>query len=129
MSIKFKNVKVISLRDWDSLVEETYNRPYSFQQQDGCKDRGIFHFSVPNKEDCDYKNDSIEEEVNGSEMGVSFKSWLERDPKKQVGNRTEDSAIELFWHRNFYPEFQTVANDLNAKGLLPDGEYAIEIDW
>ena len=128
MSIKFKNVKVISLQDWDDLVQKTYGRIYSFQQQDDCKDRGIFCFSVPG-EACDFENCSIEERVNGREMGVSFKAWLERDPKQPIKDQKYDWELGLFWGRNFYPEFQMVANDLNKKGLLPDGEYGINIDW
>lgn len=34
--LKYKNVRVISVQDWDDLVEKTYGRPYNLQQQDGC---------------------------------------------------------------------------------------------
>lgn len=129
MSLKFKTEKIISDSDWDKLVQETYGRIYCFQQQDDCKDRGIFRFSVPNSEICDFENDSIIEEVNGDEMGVSFKAWLARDPKQKIPNQEYDWELDMFWERNFYPDFQMVANDLNKKGLLPDGEYAIDIDW
>lgn len=47
MKVPFKTKKVIDVDDWDRLVIETYKRPYCFQQQDGCKDRGIFDFTVP----------------------------------------------------------------------------------
>lgn len=73
--------KVIDVSDWDELVTTTYNRPYSFQQQDGCKERQRVHITIPD-EPYDYENDSVPEEVNGEEMGVSFKAWLERDPNK-----------------------------------------------
>jgi hypothetical protein len=69
--IKVQTKKVISLQDWDRLVEETYGKPYSFQQQDGCKERQRVTINVP-AEPCDYENDNIPEEVNGDEMGVSF---------------------------------------------------------
>ena len=39
--IKTKNVKMVEVSDWDKLVEETYGKIYSFQQQDGCKARGV----------------------------------------------------------------------------------------
>ena len=129
MSLKNKKKKIISDSDWDQLVQKTYGRIYCFQQQDGCKDRGLFRFSVPNSETCDFEKDSIVEEVNGPEMGVSFKAWLERDPKQKIPNQEYDWELGLFWGRNFYPEFQMVANDLNKRGLLPDGDYAIDIDW
>ena len=69
-----------------------------------------------------------------AEMGVSFAAWLARDPKAPLKDassdeRTERWCIELFWHRNFYPGFQMVANDLHAKGLIEAGKYTIDIDW
>lgn len=125
---------VIALEDWDELVVRTYGKPYSFQQQYGCQSRGNFPISVPcEDEDFDFKNDTIPEVVNGSQEGVSFKAWLARDPKAPIGKEREDGhleyVIELFWHRNFYPSIQEVANDLHAKGLLPAGDYTINIDW
>lgn len=39
--LKYTNKKVISVQDWDELVQETYGKPYSFQQQNGCQDREI----------------------------------------------------------------------------------------
>lgn len=125
-----KNVKMIEVHDWDQLVSDTYNRPYSFQQQDGCKSIGTHTLTIPSDDDCDsYMNDSIPDVINGSEMGVKFKAWLERDPKEPVGDRADDWEIELFWDRNFYPDIYTVANDLHDKGLLEAGEYIINIDW
>lgn len=127
--MKITKENVVEVNDWDKLVTETYKRPYSFQQQDGCKSRGIFRFSVPDKKMCeDFENDTVEERINGNEMGVSFKAWLKRDPKKSVGRETGHS-IDLWWGRNFYPNIQMVANDLHSKDLLDAGEYIIDIDW
>jgi hypothetical protein len=145
-----KTVKVISVQDWDRLVEKTYGKTYSFQQQDDCKDRGTEYITVPCEPE-DYENDTIPEIINGEEMGVSFKSWLERDPKALLnpsakelegsdyywGNTPADekeykenpSNISLFWERNFYPHVSMIVNDLHAKGILEAGEYGIEIDW
>ncbi len=121
---------VVEVQDWDRLVTETYKRPYAFQQQDGCKSRGIFRFSVPDDDPVgeDFENDTVEEKVNGNEMGVSFKAWLERDPKKSINGETGYN-IGLWWDRNFYPDIQMVANDLHSKGLLDAGDYTIDIDW
>ena len=77
--IKVQNKKMISVSDWDDLVVKTYGRPYSFQQQDGCQARGTFHLSVPDSDE-DYENDTVPEEVNGDEMGVSFAAWLAARP-------------------------------------------------
>lgn len=130
--LKFKEVKIIDVDDWDNLVTEVYGKPYSFQQQDGCKSRGIKYFDIPDDFTWweDFENDSIPEEVNGDKMGVSFKAWLERDPKKPLDTGREDSFdIELFWHRNFYPCVGMIVQDLYKRGILQDGSYGINIDW
>ena len=130
--MKFKQVQMIEVQEWDQLVEETYGRIYSFQQQDGCKDRGVENLTVPVQHPWDYENDTIPEKVNGDEMGVSFKAWLERDPKQKInsdGARDRELCLNLFWKRNFYPSIGMIANDLHSKGLLPAGEYGINIDW
>lgn len=130
--LKYSNKKVIEVQDWDDLVQETYGRPYSFQQQDGCKDRGIYQFEIPNKWGVeDFENNSIPEKVNGDEMGVSFKAWLERDPKQKLSNpEDQDSwSINLWWKRNFYPHVDMIIEDLHKKGLIEAGDYLINIDW
>lgn len=132
MKLKITNKKVIEVQDWDNLVFKTYGKPYSFQQQYGCQERGNFYLSVPEEyTEDDEMHDSIPEKVNGDKRGVKFNVWLERDPKKPLkGKEGKDNwLIELFWERNFYPDIQTVANDLYEKGLLKKGEYTINIDW
>ena len=146
-----KNIKQINIQDWDELVEKTYNKIYSFQQQDGCKGRGVENISVPEEYVSDYKNDTIPEIINGGKKGVSFKSWLERDTnaplnpskedlktchyywgkteKDEVDWKQDKSHISMFWKRNFYPHVSMIANDLYSKGLLEAGEYQINIDW
>lgn len=128
--MKYTNRKIIEMQDWDDLVTETYDKPYSFQQQEGCKDRGVFTFEVPIEED-DFENDTIEEKVNGEEMGVSFKAWLARDPKQPLASKGDQDfwSIDLFWTRNFYPHVSMLISDLHKKGLLEEGEYIINIDW
>lgn len=121
-------VTMVEVFEWDKLVQETYQRPYGFQQQDGCKSRGTFTFEVPEEAE-DYENDTVPEEVNGDEMGVSFKAWLERDPKKKLKGDASSSSLSLWWERNFYPDIQMIANDLHEKGLLEKGSYTIDIDW
>jgi hypothetical protein len=128
MKLKIKTEKVIKSTDWDKFVKEIYGRPYCFQQQNGCVNRGVFHLYVP-QDDEDFSRDTIPEVVNGCEKGVSFKAWLERDPKKPLPNDPEEYCLELWWHRNFYPDIQTIANDLCKRGLLKKGEYLINIDW
>lgn len=128
--MKTKSIKVIEVGDWDDLVTKTYKRPYSFQQQDGCKDRGMEYITVPSPAD-DYSNDTVPEVVNHPEMGVSFAAWLARDPKQKLSNKEQQETfyLDLWWERNFYPDAQMIANDLYARGLLEAGEYGIDIDW
>ena len=127
--LKFTNIKVIDVGDWDSLVIETYGRPYSFQQQDDCRSRGIYTIVIPDNFNDDFENDSISFEINSDEMGVSFKSWLERDPNQKLNHTDPDYYLELWYHRNFYPNIETLANDLYSKGLIESGKYLINIDW
>lgn len=128
--IKIRTKNIIDVEDWDDLVVKTYGRPYVFQQQDDCKPRQTVDITIPAAA-YDYKNDSVPDEVNGEKMGVSFAAWIARDPKEWNGdsNDNSESSIEMFWERNFYPDVQMVANDLHARGLIPTGEYGIEIDW
>ena len=123
-----KTKQSISVQEWDALVVKTYGRPYCYQQQDDCKDRGTDYITIPSASN-DFENESVPEEINGSAMGVSFAAWLARDPKEWNGAAEDKSFMSLFWERNFYPDVQMIANDLHAKGLIPAGEYGIEIDW
>lgn len=125
--IKTTTKQVIDLGDWDNLVIETYGKPYSFQQQYGCQERGSYTITIP-EETIDRGHESIPEKINGDLMGVKFDVWLARDPKEWNGHPS-DRVFDLFWLRNFYPDIQMVANDLHSKGLIPAGTYDIEIDW
>lgn len=127
MKMNFSVKRVIDVYEWDEIVEATYGRRYAFQQQDGCKDRGTYSFSVPIEDPYDFENDSIPEQINGDEMGVSFKAWLERDPKQKVGGQS--MFLDLFWHRNFYPCVDMLIEDLHKRGILEEGDYVIDIDW
>ena len=130
--MKIKTVQSIDVNDLDDLVKETYKRPYSFQQQNDCRERGVEYITVPCKHPYDFEDDTIPEKVNGREMGVSFAAWLARDPAKKLVTDDEwdrEHGLEMFWERNFYPSLDMIVNDLHAKGLLPAGEYQIVIDW
>ena len=146
--IKTKQINMIELNDWDQLVVDTYGKIYSFQQQDDCRDRGIYHIIVPSEDHYDYENDTIPEVINGNKMGVSFKAWLERDSNAPLNPTDEElkectyywdedrdkwcsskSHIDLFYRRNFYPCMDMLIDDLHEKGLLPAGDYIINIDW
>ena len=125
MTLPVYTVKMINEDDWSKFVSETYGRPYMFQQQDGCRSRGVFWLSVEN---VDLEDDD--------EEYVQFQEWLKRDPNEPVeGEKEKDSDYirnltrELWWFREFYPSIEIVAIDLIKKGLLEEGEYMINIDW
>jgi len=132
--MNIKIVKVIDAYDFDKLVKETYGRPYHFQQQDGCKERQRVSIEIPSSIE-DYTRDTIPEIVNGSEMGVSFQAWIDRDPElcldRDEGRQDDNSnwRLNLWWERNFYPEVGMILNDLHSKGLMDVGKYEIDIDW
>ena len=129
--LKVSSRKLIELRSWDKLVEETYGKPYSFQQQDGCQERGLVVINISKEEVEDTHPENIPFEINGSEMGVSFKTWLKTttDDINKDNPESYPGQNNLFWERNFYPDLQVVANDLCRKGLVEPGEYSINIDW
>lgn len=127
----YKMERVIDVGDWDQLVMDTYGRPYSFQQQDGCKSRGREYLNASaNPDDVwEYDNVTVPEVVNHDEMGVTFEAWLARDPKQPLPDREDSFGLELWWTRNFYPTAEAIAHDLVKRGLLEAGEYTIDIDW
>lgn len=130
--LKYKDKKIIDVDDWDNLVKETYGKPYSFQQQNGCQDRGTVNITIPYLYTLDKEmNDSIPEIINGNKMGVKFDIWLARNPEQRLSDEDcqESWCIDIWWERNFYPDLQTIANDLHKKGLIESGEYSINIDW
>lgn len=127
-----RQVTLIDVYEFDGIVEETYGRTYSFQQQDGCKSRGTYEFSVPLDGPYDFEQETIPEEVNGDEMGVSFAAWLARDPEQPLDSKDEwdrEHGLDLFWSRNFYPSVDMIIHDLHTKGILKEGDYIINIDW
>jgi len=127
--MKIENVKMIDSFEWDKLIQETYKRPYTFQQQNGGMDRGTFYITIPVKNAEDFEKDTVPEIVNDPKMRVSFEAWLNRDPKKPIPNQKYDFELEMWWERNFYPSIEMVANDLHKKGLIEAGDYVINIDW
>jgi hypothetical protein len=130
-----KKITIIDVSDWDNLIRTTYGKTYRFQQQDGCKDRHTFYFSVPVDERFEtiddiesHLPDSIPEVVNGNEMEVKFQSWLSKD-SNLYPEGMDEFWRRLFWSRNFYPNFNTIVNDLYTRGFIEAGEYGINIDW
>lgn len=130
MSIaRIRTEQVIDVSDWDDLVINTYGRPYSFQQQDGCKSRGREHLTIGLDEPYDYDNETVPEIVNHDDMGVSFAAWLARDPLQPLLDEKGSWSLDLWWERNFYPTAESIGHDLLKRGLIEAGTYTIDIDW
>lgn len=126
MDIPVRTERVIEADDWNALVEDVYGRPYCLQWQGGCWRSGPFRFSVPGEAE-DFTRDSISNSIKGDKSGVSFKAWKSRHPKASVGGRFDDWYVRLFWHMRFFPEFQTLANDLYRLGKIDSGSYTIDM--
>lgn len=127
MKLEIEKVNLIQDHNWSNFVSKVYNRPYNLQQQQGCMNRGIINLKVPDKYAEDYEDEMVSDYDDG--MGVSFNTWLERDPKKTTENQEYDWQLTMWWERNFYPSLEIVANDLYKKGLIEAGDYIINIDW
>ena len=123
----FDKRTTIDLYVWNHLVETTYNKPYHFQQQNGCRDRGVYEVDINYAEDIE--RTTIPEELNGDEMGVSFKAWLERGIDEWNGADEDKRFIKLFWHRNFYPSVDIIAQDLFDRGIITEKSFDIVVDW
>ena len=126
--LKIRKRNVIDVNDLDKLVTSTYGKIYSYQQQDGCKARGIKTVTVPANED-DFEATNIPLVVNGPVEGVRFQTWLDTSPQDTRKYFNEDYENILYWKRNFYPHISMILNDLHKKGLIEEGEYDINIDW
>lgn len=129
--VRVRTELVIDVSDWDKLVMDTYGRPYSFQQQDGCKERGRENITIGWDPEYvyDFEDMVIPEIVNGDEMGVAFEAWLARDPEQKLPDQKYDFELKLWWQRNFYPTAESIGHDLLKRGLIEEGEYTIDIDW
>lgn len=126
--LKTQTLIAVDHTNLNDIIRTVYGKPYDFQQQDDCKDRGSETVIVP-AEPEDYENDTIPEVINGDKMGVSFKAWLARDPKEWNGATEDRHFLDLFWGRNFYPHISMILNDLHARKLIEAGTYTILIDW
>jgi hypothetical protein len=67
-----KQVFILNSTQLNGLVEQTYHKPYDFQQQDGCKTRGTEQFTLPIEHPYDFKYTEIPEKVNGDVRGGEF---------------------------------------------------------
>lgn len=124
----FKQTNVVDYQDWNELVSTTYGKPYNLQQQNGCMSPCNIRITVPDVE-FDFDRTEIPDIINGTAMGVSFKSWSSRDLNEWYGDPDDKRFIELFWERNFYPDICMLANDLHERGLILAGDYLIAIEF
>lgn len=123
VDIEFESVCILDVNEWDEIVQEYYDKPYDFQQQDGCKERQIVELHVPDISPEDFEDLSFKEYKEGC-TGVSLERWKNTDSSEKFGK-----IGTIVWGRNYYPHVSMVVNDLYSKGVLPEGKYLINIDW
>lgn len=136
-TLKINTINYIKVEDWDAFVQEIYQVPYCLQQQDGGLERGLQEFEVPVDSPDLYENIyAVSTSIYGKDRGVSFEAWCNSNVSlikelltNSKNNKLEHDGFVLFFYRKFYPSLQALANDLHAKGLIPEGKYAIIIDW
>lgn len=125
MKLKTSTRQIIDIRDFDNLVEETYGRPYSLQQQNFMGQETYYDFEVPESWDG-WDFDGFEG------YPVPFKEWCEADPEidPKTGRPWSPSYEKrLHWEREFYPDFEELMHDLNLRGELDPGKYSIHVWW
>jgi hypothetical protein len=127
--LNFEIVKLIDDSSWSEFVQNVYGKPYCFQQQDGCRSRGVYLLEVPDNQAEDFESGGENEDEDGELMGTSLESWLARDPKEPLEGQEYDWQLTNWWEKNFYPTIEILANDLHSKGLLEEGEYIINVNW
>lgn len=120
--VKYKVVRQIDCWDWDEYIKTHYNKPYKFQQQAGCRDRGSVAITVPADPDDDFDDDWRSKQV-------SLQEWIDAEFDGSFDNTIEEYRTKLEGNRNFYPPLAEVINDLYDKGLLEAGDYEIIVDW
>jgi hypothetical protein len=115
--IKYTTIKQIDDSDLDDLVQKVYGKPYTFQQQNGCQERGTRNITVPESIFEDDVVNTISEAIEDDSGGVSFADWLAADPNDPIFGE-EEWEREMLFQRNVYPPLEYVVNDLYAKGLI-----------
>lgn len=99
--------------DFSRYVTEHYGRPYNLQQQgDMLAQEASVRFTVPSP----YAED---------DMPVSLADWIAATPPTDPSDYRE----KMRWERDYYPNLETVANDLHTKGLLDAGDYIMYAWW
>lgn len=93
----------------NALATEFFGRSYNGQQTDGCLPRGILRFDFRTEADC--------LEMRHMEY---IDGWLAKNP--------EDYKYSFELEREA-PRISCVLPHLILNGVLPYGEYLINIDW
>lgn len=117
-----KKVTLIHESEFSKLVREVYGRPYQFQQQgDMMGQESIYQFSVP------------AQGIGDHWQAVPLDEWLAATPPSKLdlgqGYDRDSFTENLRWEREFYSEMEDIVNDLHAKGLIEEGDYALHIWW
>jgi hypothetical protein len=128
MKLNFKQINLVNHSDWDDLVSDVFGKPYRIREQDGGFSYGThIDLDVPDYTG-DFSRTTVPDDLDSVDYGVSFLTWLNRDPKEWKGDPDDEYRLHTFWHRIFYPNIQYLANELNLLGYIPKGQYRIYFD-
>ena len=123
---------VVDSFEWDRFVKQVYDRPYTFQQQDGCRQRGVSYFTAtPGQyEFVEHMEPVPTGPIEGirSCFGVSLEEWVGRSPEAAF-DPDRPNRTGTYWERNYYPPIDELASDLCEKGLIAPGRYVLLVDW
>ena len=90
-----QTVKIMSDYEWDKIVQNTYNKPYVFQQQDGCKDRITEYIKVPEYERFKGKHLKVNFMSCDDESDIDSTTSQNSKIKRILDKISESGGIEI----------------------------------
>ena len=107
---------VLHESEFSNLVRQTFERPYSLQQQgDMHSQESFIRFDVPAELEWEHE--------------PSLETWLATTPPDPEDHSMAAFTNRLRWDREFYPDLQDIANELHARGQLDAGTYVLHVWW
>lgn len=127
--ITAKAVFVVWEGELSKLIGKHYGKPYKIQQQGDMMSNDSY-FTVEVGPDMEFEIDDWAaddtDEVIEAKAIAQIAAWQAKEcPPEHKGTYSE----ELWWEREGYMPYDILLWDLNRKGLIPAGDYLIEVMW